>query len=374
MATRPTPPPLARAALIAAGVVALQALLMLWFAWPAEKTAPRDVPVVIAGPAPAVTALSGKLSAEGAFQVTSVPDAASADAALRARSAYAAFVVGPSGLSLHVASAASPTVAVAARPGRPAVGLRHPGPGRRRRRVPSGRSPRRRVRLRFPPVAADQCRGWGRAAVRGAVACRALGRGDRLRRAGRPDGGRRDARSRPAHRLLLGAAGAITLLALAVTGSVSGLGALLGNAGIGLGVLLVFLLGNPISGLASAPELLPQPWGAIGQYLPPGAGATLLRSAAFFGGAGSAAALWVLLSLGDRRARPYRRRPLPRPAPVDRAGAAAEARHRLSHISRTPGRRPAEGAAVDRTATVARAGTPDGRSHARTPRGRPGRC
>jgi len=29
----------------------------------------------------------------------------------------------------------------------------------------------------------------------------------------------------------------------------------------------VFLLGNPLSGLTSAPELLPQPWGAVGQLL-----------------------------------------------------------------------------------------------------------
>jgi len=58
--------------------------------------------------------------------------------------------------------------------------------------------------------------------------------------------------------------------------------------------VLVFVIGNPLSGLASAPELLPQPWGAIGQFLPPGAGATLLRSVAFFDGAGGAVALWTL--------------------------------------------------------------------------------
>jgi hypothetical protein len=61
-------------------------------------------------------------------------------------------------------------------------------------------------------------------------------------------------------------------------------------------VLLVFLFGNPISAVAAAPELLPQPWGEIGQLLPPGAGATLLRSAVFFDGAGSAAPLWTLLA------------------------------------------------------------------------------
>jgi len=55
------------------------------------------------------------------------------------------------------------------------------------------------------------------------------------------------------------------------------------------------LLGNPLSGAASAPELLPQPWGAIGQVLPPGAGVTLLRSTSFFDGAAATGPLWILL-------------------------------------------------------------------------------
>src|SRR5262249_32780172 len=43
----------------------------------------------------------------------------------------------------------------------------------------------------------------------------------------------------------------------------------------------------------------PHLWGAVGQFLPPGAGASLLRSAAFFDGAGFDGAgatrpLWVL--------------------------------------------------------------------------------
>jgi hypothetical protein len=41
-------------------------------------------------------------------------------------------------------------------------------------------------------------------------------------------------------------------------------------------------------------ELLPQPWGSVGQWLPVGAGGSLLRSTAFFDGAGSAGPLWVL--------------------------------------------------------------------------------
>src|SRR5262245_26943649 len=105
--------PLARASLAAAALLLAQAILIAWFSWPALRLAPRDLPVVVAGPAPAAAALADRLAAErpGAFEVSTVPDAAAADAALRDRDAYAAFVLAPDGAGLHLASAASPTVA-----------------------------------------------------------------------------------------------------------------------------------------------------------------------------------------------------------------------------------------------------------------------
>ncbi|MYS57053.1 ABC transporter permease, partial [Streptomyces sp. SID6013] len=97
-------------------------------------------------------------------------------------------------------------------------------------------------------------------------------------------------------------AGALGLMALAAGAAVAGFAALLGRAGIGIGALLVVLLGNPWSGVTSAPELLPEPVGAIGQLLPPGAGGTLLRSVAFFDGSGAGTAVvtlstWTVLGL-----------------------------------------------------------------------------
>ncbi|GAB3851320.1 hypothetical protein GCM10029963_38940 [Micromonospora andamanensis] len=92
----------------------------------------------------------------------------------------------------------------------------------------------------------------------------------------------------------LAEAAAIGLFALATSAVVTGLGALLGRPGIGLGALLVFLIGNPLSAVGAAPELLPQPWGALGQWLPVGAGGTLLRSVAFFDGAGAGRPIAVL--------------------------------------------------------------------------------
>jgi hypothetical protein len=89
-------------------------------------------------------------------------------------------------------------------------------------------------------------------------------------------------------------AGVVGLTVLAIAAAAAGLRALLGNAGLGLAGLLMVLLGNPLSGVSSAPELLPQPFGLIGQLLPPGAGGSLLRSTAFFDGSAATTPLTVL--------------------------------------------------------------------------------
>lgn len=77
---------------------------------------------------------------------------------------------------------------------------------------------------------------------------------------------------------------------------------LLGLPGLGLTALVMVVLGNPLSGGSSAPQMLPAGWGAFGQWLPPGAGITALRGVAFFDGAGSGMAFavlggWLLLGL-----------------------------------------------------------------------------
>ena len=98
-------------------------------------------------------------------------------------------------------------------------------------------------------------------------------------------------------------AGVIALAVLAIASMVAGLMALIGLVGIALGALLMVFVGNPWSGVASAPELLPKAAGLIGRLLPPGAGGNLLRNTAFFDGAGSGGPLavllvWTVLGLG----------------------------------------------------------------------------
>jgi hypothetical protein len=64
---------------------------------------------------------------------------------------------------------------------------------------------------------------------------------------------------------------------------------------------MVFI-GNPFSGVTSAPPLLPEAIDHIGQWLPPGAGGNLLRSTAYFNGNGAAGhvtvlVLWILFGV-----------------------------------------------------------------------------
>jgi hypothetical protein len=80
-----------------------------------------------------------------------------------------------------------------------------------------------------------------------------------------------------------------------MSATVAGLIALVGPNGVGVGAALMVFVGNPFSGVTSAPALLPRAVGDIGQWLPPGAGANLLRSTAYFGGNGAAIHLAVLL-------------------------------------------------------------------------------
>jgi hypothetical protein len=294
-----TPAAPVRAVLVAAAVVVLQAIIVSWFAWPATEIEPRDLPVVVAGPPPAVIAVTEQLNAvrPRAFQVTTVADGTAADQRIRDRKVYAAFIVGADGMSLHVASAASPTVAalltqasqvLAQQSGRPVTVVDVvPGPAGDPRGAGFASS--------FLPLVLTSLvagilifvlfSGWSVRLIGLAAYTVLAGLGGTaiMHWLGVLDGS------------YLANAGAVGLLALAVSATIAGLGALLGPAGVGLGVVLVFLFGNPISGIAAAPELLPTPWGAIGQLLPPGAGATLLRSTAFFDGAGSVTPLWTLV-------------------------------------------------------------------------------
>ncbi|MEV7622293.1 hypothetical protein [Actinoplanes sp. NPDC089786] len=304
--------PLTAGLLIALVVVALQALLVPLFAGPAANLAPRDLPIAVAGPPPATAAITQKLAAEhpGAFEVTTLPDAAAADAAIRDRSVYGAIVVAGPAPEVHVASAGSPTVSAL---------------------LGQAAGPQAKV-VDVVPLHAGDPRGTGFGAGFLPLAITSLLAGLLIFFVVRRRGARLTALLGYAVAAglagaavlqgwldvlpgdYLAVAGVLGLFGLAVAGAMTGLGAMFDRPGLGLGAVTMFLVGNALGAVAAAPELLPQPWGAVGQALPIGAGATLLRSVAYFDGHGGLTAAivlgsyaiggLVLTALGRRRTAP----------------------------------------------------------------------
>jgi hypothetical protein len=88
----------------------------------------------------------------------------------------------------------------------------------------------------------------------------------------------------------------ISLTILAMSAATVGLIALIGAVGLGIAAVLMVFMGNPFSGATSAPQLLPAAVDHIGQWLPPGAGANLIRSTAYFDGNGAAGHVGVLVT------------------------------------------------------------------------------
>jgi hypothetical protein len=80
----------------------------------------------------------------------------------------------------------------------------------------------------------------------------------------------------------------------AVISAIGGLHHHCGRLGMCAVTVTLMLLGNPLSGATSAPELLPDGWSALGQALPPGALASALRSMAYYNGNGATGPIIVL--------------------------------------------------------------------------------
>ena len=88
--------------------------------------------------------------------------------------------------------------------------------------------------------------------------------------------------------------GVATLFVLALVMPIAAFQVLLGLPGAAVGLLVFVVVGDPSSGGSTAPQLLPSPWRAISQGLPPGAAVTAMRDVVYFHGYGSTRALLTL--------------------------------------------------------------------------------
>jgi hypothetical protein len=276
------------------------AIVAIAFALPAARSKPHDVPIGAAGPQAASGQIADMIEqhAPGAFAITYYPGEAALREAIRNRDVYGGIAFGPDGRSLLIATGGSPMVA------------------QMLTQVGSGIAAQSGAQLHtedLAPLTRDDPRGAGLAAsalpitLAGMLPAIALVlflkrevwtrfvaaiafapvAGISVAALLRYVFGSIDAN-------FWGVAAGLTLGILAALLFMLGLGSLFGRVGLIVGGLVALLLGNPLSGLASAPEMLPSGWGAFGQLLPQGATATVLRSTAYFSGAGATTAIVVL--------------------------------------------------------------------------------
>ncbi len=292
------------AAIRATGVIVVLtvalAVVAIAFALPAARSKPHDLPIGAAGPQAASGQIADLLEqhAPGAFEITYYPGEAALRDAIRNRDVYGGISFGPDGRALLVATGGSPTVA------------------QMLTQIGNGISQQAGVPLRtedLAPPTADDPRGAGLAASALPITLAGLLPAIALVLLLKREVWTRFAAAvvfagvagitiasllryvfGSIDQNLWGVAAGLTLGVLAAGLAMLGLGSLFGRVGLALGALLALLLGNPLSGLNSAPEMLPSGWGELGQWLPQGANATLLRSTAFFDGAGATMPIVVL--------------------------------------------------------------------------------
>jgi hypothetical protein len=275
-------------------LTAVLTVLLIAFAWPAARTEPRDLPLGVAGPAAATGQISAALNqnSPGAFEIHTYADRAAAVDAIEDRDVYSAIVAGQDGPEVLTASARGPVVSQLLGQLATRLAEQQGGPDAVVPKVTD-----------VVPLPADDPRGAGLAAgalplvLGGIIAAVAL---TRLVPAGMRRIGGAVAFAVTGGLALtavlqywLGAlegdywanSGVIAFSIAATSVAILGLEWLLGTAGLALGAATMMLLGNPLSGLTSAPEMLPTGWGTLGQLLPPGAAGTMLRAVAWFDGA-----------------------------------------------------------------------------------------
>ncbi|SNY23965.1 hypothetical protein [Paractinoplanes atraurantiacus] len=275
-------------------------VMLTAFAWPAVRSSTHDVPIAVAGPAAAAGRVSAALEQRlpNGFEITRVDTPAAAEQLIRDREVYGAIDVSAGTPQVLTASAGSASIAQtlqgvagALGPAQAAVAVHDvvalPADDPRGAGLTAAAFPLVLGGMLAAVLLTNLVRGRVRR-IAGALAFAVTGG---LAMAailqfwlGSLDGA------------YLANSGAIALTVAATSMTILGLESLLGYAGFGIGAAIMMLLGNPLSGISTAPETLPGWSGTLGQLLPPGAGGHLLRSTAYFGGHGEAQPIIVLVA------------------------------------------------------------------------------
>jgi len=268
-------------------------LILVIFAWPLVNAAPSALPVGIVGPAAVTTAVEQAVDSQapGVFSWSEFDSADNAVRAISQREIYGAFVLSDKGLQVITASAANVAVSQL---------LSQVG-----QQISDATARSYGLTVLSPqvidvaPLPATDARGAGLSAaalplvIAGIVAALLA-----------------TVRMRFYRQRAIFVAKVSFVAGAAIAGILQGLGTLVGNwwfewlaisvgiaavgfvlvglqalfkfPGIIVGILLFFIIGNPISATALPVEFYPAPLGSLGQLLPLGSEISLLRRISFF--------------------------------------------------------------------------------------------
>lgn len=298
-------------------VAAVVSVVVIAFTWPSRTSSAHDIPIVVAGPAVQTSRLESALTkGNDTFDVSRVADRDEAVRQLKERDAYGAVVL-RAGTPPEVltASAASPAVAqvmngVAAQLSAQAAGSAASDSG-----ATGNRDAQASASVTITdvvPLSKDDPTGSGLVAAAfplvmggmlGGILLTFLVHGTGRRLVALMvfvvlDGFAVASILQGWFGILQGAyllnVAAFTLALSAVAGTILGASTLIGRIGVSVGPVVFLLFANPIASTATPSTFLPAPWGTIGQWMPPGAGARLLRDLSYFPDSDSAPQWFVL--------------------------------------------------------------------------------
>ncbi len=306
------PQSIGRAVAIGVALSAVVAVVLIAFLWPIVTASVKSLPIAIVGPSAQVEQLEAALDerAPDGFVITALDDRDAAVDAIETREVYGAIVLDPRSPEVLVASAASPAVAQQLGAFAPALQAQLTAA-----LAAQGVTPPAPIVVEVTdvvPLAETDERGAGLAAASFPLLIGSLLGGFAISLA--LTGVWRRLVALAVYSMVAGFAivgilqgwfgalqgdflvnsGAVALALLAGAGTIVALASVLGRPGVAIGVVLLLLIANPISSAAQPLEFLLAPWGAVGQWFPPGAAATLLRDLSYFPSA-DASFPWLVL-------------------------------------------------------------------------------
>lgn len=315
MSTHPTPPVTPWRRLVGIGFVGavLVSVLILAFLWPSKTSAVQDIPVSISGPAASVSAVETVLAekAPGTFDFVEAADRDAALSQIQSRETSGAIVLAaaPQAPEVLTATAGSPVVSQLL------TGVATQLQAQLTQQATAAGGDASGVTVTVTdvvPLSSEDPNGSALAAASfpltmgglvGGVLMSLLVVGTKRRLVALL--GFAAAAGLALALILQGWFGflqgdygmnalGIGLVILATSSFIAGCSAAIGKAGIGVAAAFTMLFANPLSAAATPWQFLAAPWGAIGQWLAPGAGNWLVRSLSYFPDAANTQQWWTL--------------------------------------------------------------------------------